>query len=55
MGNICNIFRQTDIRAIPRTEDRFFKIRVFFQICYLRNFFAFLTKVTRNLAAAKAL
>ena len=30
-------FRHTDIGAISRKEDRFFNIRVAFQISYLRN------------------
>ena len=30
-------FRHIDIGAILRKEDRFFKIRVFFKISYLRN------------------
>ena len=56
------MFRQRDIGAISSKEDRFFKIRMAFQISYLQNevgdpsnIFAFLTTVTHNLAAAKVL
>ena len=56
---IFNIFQLTATEAMSNYEDRFVKIGAVFQALYFENevgdpqFFAFLTKITHYLTAAK--